>query len=49
MAKHGKKYTAACAKVNFDENYAPKDALKLAKKHPPQNLTGPLKFTCAPV
>lgn len=32
MAKHGKKYTAACAKVNFDENYAPQAALKLAQE-----------------
>lgn len=32
MAKHGKKYNAASAKVNYDENYAPKDALELAKE-----------------
>ena len=32
MAKHGKKYNAASAKVNYDENYAPKAALELAKE-----------------
>ena len=29
MAKHGKKYRAALAKVNIDEQYLPQDALKL--------------------
>lgn len=32
MAKHGKKYLAALAKVNIDELYAPLDALKLVKQ-----------------
>lgn len=32
MAKHGKKYTAAVAKVDADQNYAPLDALKLVKE-----------------
>lgn len=32
MAKHGKKYNAANAKVNYGENYAPKSALELAKE-----------------
>jgi large subunit ribosomal protein L1 len=31
MAKHGKKYTAALAKVNIDEQYMPLDALNLIK------------------
>ncbi|MCX6077999.1 MAG: 50S ribosomal protein L1 [Chloroflexi bacterium] len=31
MAKHGKKYMAALAKVNIDELYAPKEAMDLAK------------------
>lgn len=32
MAKHGKKYVAAAAKVNMDQIYAPKDALELARE-----------------
>ncbi|MEI7847195.1 MAG: 50S ribosomal protein L1 [Chloroflexota bacterium] len=32
MAKHGKKYLAALAKVNIDELYTPQDAMKLAKE-----------------
>jgi large subunit ribosomal protein L1 len=32
MAKHGKKYLAALAKVNIDEQYLPADAIKLAKE-----------------
>ncbi len=32
MAKHGKKYLAALAKVNIDELYLPEDALKLVKE-----------------
>jgi large subunit ribosomal protein L1 len=32
MAKHGKKYLAAAAKVNIDENYPPADAMKLVKE-----------------
>jgi large subunit ribosomal protein L1 len=32
MAKHGKKYLAALAKVNVDEQYAPLDAMKLVKE-----------------
>jgi large subunit ribosomal protein L1 len=32
MAKHGKKYLAALAKVNIDEQYMPEDAIKLAKE-----------------
>ncbi len=31
MAKHGKKYLAAAAKVDQDQNYMPAEALKLAK------------------
>jgi large subunit ribosomal protein L1 len=31
MAKHGKKYLAALAKVNVDELYLPKDAIDLVK------------------
>jgi len=31
MAKHGKKYLAALAKVNIDEQYLPQDAIKLVK------------------
>jgi large subunit ribosomal protein L1 len=32
MAKHGKKYTAAAAKVNAEQLYLPADAMKLAKE-----------------
>ncbi len=32
MAKHGKKYLAALAKVNVDEQYLPQDAMKLVKE-----------------
>jgi large subunit ribosomal protein L1 len=32
MAKHGKKYLAAAAKVKIDELYSPVDALKLVKE-----------------
>jgi large subunit ribosomal protein L1 len=32
MAKHGKKYLAALAKVNIDELYLPQDAIKLVKE-----------------
>src|SRR5512140_1602086 len=32
MAKHGKKYLAAAAKVNSDQNYSPEEAVKLAKE-----------------
>lgn len=32
MAKHGKKYLAALAKVNVDELYTPQDAMKLVKE-----------------
>jgi len=32
MAKHGKKYLAALAKVNIDEQYLPEDAIKLVKE-----------------
>ena len=32
MAKHGKKYMAAAAKINADQLYMPADAMKLAKE-----------------
>jgi len=32
MAKHGKKYVAAAAKVNIDQLYGPKEAMKLARE-----------------
>ena len=32
MAKHGKKYMAAAAKVNIDQMYLPADAVKLVKE-----------------
>ncbi len=32
MAKHGKKYLAAAAKVNADQMYLPSDAMKLVKE-----------------
>jgi large subunit ribosomal protein L1 len=32
MAKHGKKYLAALAKVNIDEQYLPQEAMKLVKE-----------------
>jgi large subunit ribosomal protein L1 len=32
MAKHGKKYKAAAAKVNIDELYGPKEAMKLVRE-----------------
>ena len=32
MAKHGKKYTAALAKVDLNKEYAPRDAVALAKE-----------------
>jgi len=32
MAKHGKKYLAAAAKVNTDQQYLPAEAMKLAKE-----------------
>jgi large subunit ribosomal protein L1 len=32
MAKHGKKYTAAAAKVNIDQLYTPKEAMALARE-----------------
>ena len=32
MAKHGKKYLAAAAKVNADQQYLPADAMKLVKE-----------------
>jgi large subunit ribosomal protein L1 len=32
MAKHGKKYNAAIAKVNINENYEPRQALTLVKE-----------------
>jgi len=38
MSKHGKKYLAAAAKVNRDENYTPAQALNLARD------TSPVKF-----
>ena len=31
MAKHGKKYKAAAAKVNIDQLYMPKEAMALAR------------------
>jgi len=38
MSKHGKKYLAAAARVNRDENYSPAQALTLARD------TSPVKF-----
>lgn len=32
MAKHGKKYLAALAKVDLDKNYEPREAVELAKE-----------------
>ncbi len=32
MAKHGKKYLAAVAKVDLDKEYSPREAVKLAKE-----------------
>src|SRR5512137_1328177 len=32
MAKHGKKYTAAAAKVDLDKQYTPQEAVKLVKE-----------------
>jgi large subunit ribosomal protein L1 len=32
MAKHGKKYLAALAKVDIDKNYEPREAIKLVKE-----------------
>ncbi|NTV37882.1 MAG: 50S ribosomal protein L1, partial [Anaerolineales bacterium] len=32
MAKHGKKYLAALAKVDIDKNYTPEEAVKLVKE-----------------
>jgi large subunit ribosomal protein L1 len=32
MARHGKKYTDAAAKIDQDRNYEPKEAIKLAKQ-----------------
>lgn len=32
MAKHGKKYLAALAKVDLDKDYAPREAVELAKE-----------------
>jgi large subunit ribosomal protein L1 len=32
MAKHGKKYLAALAKVDIDKNYDPREAVKLVKE-----------------
>jgi len=32
MAKHGKKYKAAAAKVNFDQLYEPRDAMALVRE-----------------
>jgi large subunit ribosomal protein L1 len=32
MAKHGKKYTAALAKVDLNKEYSPRDAVALAKE-----------------
>lgn len=32
MAKHGKKYLAALAKVDIDKNYEPREAVKLVKE-----------------
>ncbi|MBI5962128.1 MAG: 50S ribosomal protein L1, partial [Chloroflexi bacterium] len=32
MAKHGKKYTAAAAKVDIDKTYSAREALALAKE-----------------
>jgi len=32
MAKHGKKYVAAAAKVNIDEHYSPASAMELVKE-----------------
>ena len=32
MAKHGKKYLAAAAKVDLDKYYTPADAVKLVKE-----------------
>jgi large subunit ribosomal protein L1 len=32
MAKHGKKYTAAAAKVNIDQLYGPQEAMKLIRE-----------------
>ena len=32
MAKHGKKYTAALAKVDLNKEYTPRDAVALAKE-----------------
>jgi large subunit ribosomal protein L1 len=38
MPKHGKKYLAAVAKIDSDQNYSPGDALALARE------TSPVKF-----
>lgn len=38
MAKHGKKYLAAAAKIDVQQNYSPEEAVKLAKE------TSPSKF-----
>ncbi len=32
MARHGKKYLEAAAKIDQDRNYEPKEAIKLAKQ-----------------
>lgn len=38
MAKHGKKYLAALAKIDRDKNYDPAEALALAKEISPTNF-----------
>lgn len=38
MAKHGKKYLAALAKIDRDKNYDPAEALALAKETSPTNF-----------
>ena len=40
MAKHGKKYMAAVAKVDLDKFYGPKDAVKLVKETSYTNFDG---------
>lgn len=38
MAKHGKKYLAALAKIDRDKNYSPSEAIALAKETSPVNF-----------
>jgi large subunit ribosomal protein L1 len=40
MPKHGKKYVAAAAKVNVDQNYDPRQALELVKETSTTNFDG---------